>query len=87
MTHPLLDAGVELDCALRDLAHGPDSTRRRQRVLDAAGEVREELLAMAGDQGGRATTIDDVKRVLERARRDGVGWVDIVGVVNHLQGG
>lgn len=87
MTHPLLDASVELDCALRDLAHGPDSTRRRQRVLDAAAACREELLALAGDQTGRSTTIDDVKRVLERARRDGVGWVDIADVVHHLQGG
>lgn len=87
MTHPLLDAGLELDCAVRDLAHGPDSTRRRQRVLDAAANVRVELRVIAGDAEARPITIDDVERVLRQARKSGVGWSDIAAVVHHLQGG
>lgn len=86
-THPLLDAGVELDCALRDLLHGPASSRRSHRVRDAAATVRAELLALSGEANHRPTTIDDVQRVLGRARACGVPWVDIVAVVHHLQGG
>lgn len=86
MTHPLLDAGVELDCALRDLLTGVSSPRRAQRVREAAGAVRAEVLALTGEDSSRETTIDDVRRVLESARRSGVGWVDIVDIVNHLQG-
>lgn len=85
-THPLLDAGVELDCALRELLHGPVSTRRSQRVRDAASAVRAELLALTGDANRRITTIDDVQRVLSQARTSGVPWTDIVAVINHLQG-
>ena len=86
MTHPLLDAGVELDCALRELLRGPASTRRTHRVRDAAVAVRAELLALTGAAGRRATTIDDVQRVLSQARTSGVPWTDIVAVINHLQG-
>jgi len=85
-THPLLDAGVELDCALRELLRGPVSTRRNHRVRDAAAAVRTELLALTGDAEHRPTTIDDVRRVLTHARSSGVLWTDIVAVVNHLQG-
>lgn len=85
-THPLLDAGVELDCALRDLLRGPVSTRRSHRVRDAAAIVRAELLALTGEADRRATTIDDVQRMLSHARFSGVPWTDIVAVINHLQG-
>ena len=87
MTHPLLDAGVELDCALRDLLVGVSSHRRAQRVREAAGLVRAEILALTGEDASRPTSIDDVRRVLEAARRSGVNWVDIADVVHHLQGG
>lgn len=85
-THPLLDAGVELDCALRELLHGPVSTRRNHRVRDAASAIRAELLALTGEAGRRLTTIDDVQRVLNQARSAGVPWTEIVAVINHLQG-
>lgn len=85
-THPLLDAGVELDCALRELLRGPVSTRRNHRVRDAAAAIRAELLALTGEAGHRPITIDDVQRVLTQARSCGVPWTDIVAVVNHLQG-
>lgn len=84
MIHPLIDAGMELDNALRDLVRG-GSTRQRQRVLDAASDVRAEILQLTGD-AERLATIDDVRRVLESARRNHVPWHDIVAVVNHLQG-
>ena len=85
-THPLLDAGVELDCALRELLRGPVSTRRNHRVRDALAAVRAEVLALSGEADHRPTTIDDVRRVLTHARSSGVPWTDIVAVVNHLQG-
>lgn len=86
MTHPLLDAGVELDCALRELLRGPVSTRRNNRVRDAAAAVRAELLAATGEADHRPVTIDDVRRVLDAARRSNVPWVEIVAAVNHLEG-
>ena len=85
-THPLLDAGVELDCALRELLRGPVSTRRNHRVRDALAAVRAEVLALSGEADHRPTTIDDVQRVLSQARSSGVLWTDIVAVINHLQG-
>lgn len=87
MTHPLLDAGIELDNALRDLLQGVNSPRRAQRVREAAGGVRGELLALTLGAEGRPTTIHDVRAVLEAARRSGVGWVEIADQVRQLQGG
>ncbi len=86
MTHPLLDAGMELDCALRTLLGAGYSPRRRQRVLEAASVIRAELLDLTRSDEQRPATIDDVRRVLESARRNHVPWHDIVAVVNHLQG-
>jgi hypothetical protein len=85
MTHPLLDAGLELDCALRELVLNTRSPRVAQRVRDAAAEVRAELLAL--ERGvPRTVTIDQVRVVLEQARRDGVGWRAIADAVRELQG-
>lgn len=86
MTHPLLNAGVELDCALRELLRGPVSTRRNHRVRDALAAMRAEVLALSGEAEQRPTTIDDVQRVLTQARSCGVPWTEIVAVINHLQG-
>lgn len=73
-THPFLDAGVELDCALRELLRGPALTRRNLRMRDAAAAVHAELLPLIGDADRRITTIDDVQRVLSQARPSGVLW-------------
>ena len=86
MTHPLLDAAVDLDCALRELAADTRSTRVRQRVLDAAQAIRDELLNLTLGIERRPTTIDDVRLVLEAARRCGVPWPSIADEVRALQG-
>lgn len=85
-THPLLDAGMDLDCALRALAADTRSPRVAQRVRDAAQAVRTELLALTLGADDRAVTIGDVRAVLQAARRSGVGWVAIADEVRALQG-
>jgi hypothetical protein len=86
MTHPLIDAGMELDCALRELARDTRSPRVAQRVRDAAQQVRDELLALTLGIERKATSIDDVRAVLQSARRCGVGWLPIAELVRELQG-
>lgn len=86
MTHPLLDAAIELDNALRDLLHGIVSPRRAQRVREAADNVRGELLALTLGIEARPVTILDVRAVLEAARRNNVGWSAIADEVRQLQG-
>ena len=87
-THPLLDAGLELDCALRALMHGTRSGERRQRVREAARNLRREIMAAtsAAAESDGAVTIDQVRDVLQRARRSGVGWMAIADQVRELQG-
>jgi len=88
-THPLLDAGLELDCALRALMHGTRSGERRQRVREAARNLRREIVvatSVAAAESDAAVTIDQVRDVLQRARRSGVGWMAIADQVRELQG-
>lgn len=86
MTHMLLDLGIDLDNALREVLPHIPSPRCAQRIRDTAAAVREELLAMSIGLDQRRVTIGDVKAVLVAARRDGVGWLEIVDAVRELQG-
>lgn len=86
MIHPLIDLGMDLDCALRELASDTRSTRVRQRVLDAAQAIRDELLKLTLGLQKQPTTIGDVHLVLEAARRSGVPWPSIADEVRALQG-
>lgn len=86
MTHALLDAGIELDAALRDTLACMPSPRRAQRVRDAAAAVRAELLALTMGLEERRITIHDVRAILVAARRHGVAWLEIADVVRELQG-
>lgn len=88
MTHPLIDAGIELDCALRELASNTGSRRIAQRVHDAAQAVRQQILALVGDgtPAEAPVTIEKVTATLEAARRNNVPWLAIADAVRQLQG-
>ncbi len=86
MTPGLVDLGLELDGALRELASDTRSPRVRQRVLDAAQAVRTYLLELTLGIDKQPTTIGDVRLVLEAARRCGVPWLAIADQVRELQG-
>lgn len=90
MTHPLLTAFIEADCAARELMRFAGNTRQREHLRDAVADLRAAVLhVIAAEAAGGAVRIDvdTFKEIVRHHHEIGLDWPAMVEAFNDVREG